>query len=109
MGRSCRRWGGAHPYEYFAESIINPNAVINHDAKEKGYTGPDGKSKMPDYNETFTVTSTRRSHRLSDLTQSGRRSQALTGRTRIVLPQRRKGAKFGKGLVVISTDGRNLS
>ena len=44
-----------HPVEYFAESIINPNAVIYPGDKEKGYLGEDGKSKMPDYNEVLTV------------------------------------------------------
>jgi len=39
---------GIHPVVYFAESIINPNAVIDHDAKKFGYVGEDGKSKMPD-------------------------------------------------------------
>ena len=44
--------GGMHPPEYFAQSIIDPNAVI---LDEPGYTGPDGKSKMPDYTESMSV------------------------------------------------------
>jgi hypothetical protein len=36
--------------------------VIDHDAKEKGYAGADGKSKLPEYNDTFTV------RQLADLT-----------------------------------------
>lgn len=55
VGPELAQMAGLHPVEFFAESIINPNAVIDHDAKEKGYVGTDGKSKMPDYNDTFTV------------------------------------------------------
>lgn len=44
--------GSHHPAEYFAESIINPNAVI---ITEKGYTGADGLSIMPDYRDSLTV------------------------------------------------------
>jgi hypothetical protein len=41
--------------EFFAESIVNPNAVIDGDAKELGYLGEDGRSKMPDYTVVLTV------------------------------------------------------
>ncbi len=41
-----------HPPEFFAESIINPNAVID---KGRGYEGPDGSSKMPSFNGIMTV------------------------------------------------------
>ncbi|HYB74940.1 MAG TPA: c-type cytochrome [Candidatus Sulfotelmatobacter sp.] len=44
--------GGMHPPEYFAQSIIDPNAVI---LDEPGYTGPDGRSRMPDYSESMSV------------------------------------------------------
>jgi len=44
--------GSHHPPEYFAESILNPNAVI---VTGPGYTGPDGLSIMPDYRESLTV------------------------------------------------------
>lgn len=44
-----------HPVEFFAESVMNPNAVIDPDAKGKGYLGDDGKSKMPDYSDSLTV------------------------------------------------------
>jgi mono/diheme cytochrome c family protein len=47
--------GGMHPVEFFAESVITPNAVIDPNAKEKGYLGDDGKSKMPNYNDGLTV------------------------------------------------------
>ncbi len=40
--------GSHHPAEYFAESIINPNAVI---VEGPGYLGPDGRSIMPAYPE----------------------------------------------------------
>ena len=62
VGPELAQMAGLHPPEYFAESIINPNAVLDHDAKEKGYVGADGKSKMPDYNDTFSV------RQLADLT-----------------------------------------
>jgi mono/diheme cytochrome c family protein len=55
VGPELAQMAGMHPPEFFAESIINPSAVIDHDAKEKGYVGADGKSKMPDYNDTLTV------------------------------------------------------
>lgn len=45
--------GAAHPAEYFAEAIVNPNRVI---LIGPGYTGPDGLSKMPSYNDDLTVT-----------------------------------------------------
>ena len=41
-----------HPPEYFAEAIINPSGVIE---EGKGYRAPDGKSKMPSYNDLVTV------------------------------------------------------
>ena len=41
-----------HPPEYFAEAIINPNAVVEDG---KGYRAPDDKSKMPSYNDLVTV------------------------------------------------------
>jgi mono/diheme cytochrome c family protein len=45
--------GAHHPAEYFAEAIVNPNSVI---IDEPGFTGPDGRSKMPTYNDDLTVT-----------------------------------------------------
>jgi len=62
VGPELAQMAGLHPAEYLAESIINPNAVIDHDAKEKGYLGDDGHSKMPSYNDTLTIT------QLADLT-----------------------------------------
>lgn len=41
-----------HEPEYFAESIIHPGAVIE---KGKGYSAPDGSSKMPSFNDSMTV------------------------------------------------------
>ena len=38
--------GSHHPPEYFAESILNPNAVR---IEGPGYLGTDGSSKMPSY------------------------------------------------------------
>jgi hypothetical protein len=39
-----------HPAEFFAESIVNPRAVI-----DRGYAAPDGSSKMPSFNDSMTV------------------------------------------------------
>jgi len=47
--------GGMHPAEYFAESIVNPNAVI---VTAPGFTGPDGLSIMPDFRDSLTLADT---------------------------------------------------
>lgn len=52
LGPELSAMGPLHEPEYFAEAIIHPNAVIE---KGKGYSGPDGSSKMPSYNDTVTV------------------------------------------------------
>jgi L-cysteine S-thiosulfotransferase len=52
VGPELSVMAAAHSPEYHAESIINPNAVID---KGKGYEGPDGSSKMPSYNDDLTV------------------------------------------------------
>lgn len=44
--------GSHHPAEYFAESIVNPNRVI---LTGPGYTGADGRSKMPGYADTMSL------------------------------------------------------
>ena len=46
VGPELTGMGSHHPAEYFAESILSPNAVI---LEGPGYTGPDGKSIMPSY------------------------------------------------------------
>ncbi|HEX6211149.1 MAG TPA: c-type cytochrome [Methylomirabilota bacterium] len=51
-GPALTGMGGHHPAEYFAESILNPNAVIVDGA---GHTGPDGRSIMPDYRDSLTL------------------------------------------------------
>jgi hypothetical protein len=43
VGPELSQMAGMHPVEFFAESIINPNAVIDPEDKEKGYVGEDGK------------------------------------------------------------------
>ena len=55
VGPELSQMAGMHPPEFFAESMINPNAVIDPKAKELGYVGEDGKTKMPDYSDAFTV------------------------------------------------------
>ena len=47
--------GAMHPAEYFAESIVNPNAVI---ISVPGFTGPDGLSIMPDFRDSLTLAET---------------------------------------------------
>ena len=52
VGPELTGMGGMHPAEYFAESILSPNAVI---LDGPGYTGPDGKSIMPSYADSLSV------------------------------------------------------
>jgi mono/diheme cytochrome c family protein len=55
VGPELSQMASMHPVEFFAEAIMNPNVVIDPDAKKKGYLGDDGKSKMPNYNDVLTV------------------------------------------------------
>src|SRR5713226_113489 len=55
VGPELSQMAGMHPAEFFAESIINPNAVIDPKGKELGYLGEDGRSRMPAYNSLLTV------------------------------------------------------
>jgi hypothetical protein len=52
VGPELTGMGGQHPAEYFAESILSPNAVI---LEGPGYVGPDGKSIMPSYADSLSV------------------------------------------------------
>jgi mono/diheme cytochrome c family protein len=52
VGPELTAMGSHHPAEYFAESILSPNAVI---LEGPGYTGPDGKSIMPGYADSLSV------------------------------------------------------
>ena len=54
-GPALAGMGGHHPAEYFAESIVNPNAVI---VTGPGHTGPDGLSIMPDFRDSLTLAET---------------------------------------------------
>lgn len=45
--------GSHHPAEYFAESILSPNAIIVEGA---GFLGPDGRSIMPSFADALSVT-----------------------------------------------------
>lgn len=51
-GPALTGMGDHHPAEYFAESILNPNAVI---VTGSGHTGPDGLSIMPDFRDSLTL------------------------------------------------------
>ena len=55
IGPELSQMAGMHPPEFFAESIINPNAVIDPQDKEAGFLGADGKSRMPTYSDVLTV------------------------------------------------------
>lgn len=50
VGPELSQMGPLHPLEYFTESTINPDVV-----GAKKYRGPDGKSKMPTFNQDMTV------------------------------------------------------
>jgi hypothetical protein len=52
IGPELSVMGPLHDTEYFAEAILNPNAVIE---KGKGYEAADGSSKMPSYNDLVMV------------------------------------------------------
>ena len=47
--------GALHSPEFFAESIINPGAVIE---RGRGYAAADGSSKMPSYGDALTLQET---------------------------------------------------
>ena len=51
VGPELTGMGGHHPVEYFAQSIVDPNAVI---VAGPGFVGPDGRSIMPDYRDSLT-------------------------------------------------------
>jgi uncharacterized protein involved in high-affinity Fe2+ transport len=51
IGPELTGMGVHHPAEYFAQSIVDPNAVI---LAGPGYVGADGRSIMPDYRDSLT-------------------------------------------------------
>lgn len=53
VGPALTGMGAHHPAEYFAQSIVDPNAVI---LSGPGFVGPDGRSVMPDYRDAVTFT-----------------------------------------------------
>jgi Cytochrome c len=52
VGPELSGMGPLHEAAYFAEAIINPNAVIE---TGKGYEAADGASKMPSFNDLVTL------------------------------------------------------
>ncbi len=52
VGPELTGMGAQHPAEYFAQSIVDPNAVI---LAGPGWLGPDGRSTMPDFRDSLTV------------------------------------------------------
>jgi mono/diheme cytochrome c family protein len=55
IGPELAQMAGSHSVEFFAESIANPNAVIDRAAKTDGHVGADGRSLMPSYADILTV------------------------------------------------------
>ena len=53
VGPELTGMGGHHPAEYFAQSIVDPNAVI---LAGTGFVSADGRSVMPDYRDSLTFT-----------------------------------------------------
>ncbi|MBT3435957.1 MAG: c-type cytochrome [Nitrospinaceae bacterium] len=51
VGPELSQMGPMHPVEFFAESILNPNAQISF-SRDKS---PEGNSKMPSYNEIMSL------------------------------------------------------
>lgn len=51
LGPELTGMGGHHPPAYFAEAILNPDAVL---IDAPGYVGDDGHSRMPSYPEMTT-------------------------------------------------------
>jgi sulfur-oxidizing protein SoxX len=51
LGPELSAMAGHHDVEFFAESIVNPNAVV--DVAE--WRAPDGTSRMPSFNDSLTV------------------------------------------------------
>ncbi len=52
VGPALSDVGRHHPAGYLFESVVNPNAVI---VEAPGYTGPDGRSSMPDYRDRLSI------------------------------------------------------
>ena len=52
VGPELSQMAPLHDAQYFAESLINPSAVIE---KGKGYQAVDGSSKMPSFNDSILV------------------------------------------------------
>lgn len=50
-GPELSEMGPHHDVEFFAESIVNPNAVID----EPKFRAADGSSRMPSFNDSITV------------------------------------------------------
>lgn len=52
VGSALTGMGSHHSPDYFAEAVVNPNAVV---VTDPGYTGSDGLSRMPEYGDVLTV------------------------------------------------------
>ncbi|MFQ5683690.1 MAG: c-type cytochrome [Candidatus Binatia bacterium] len=52
VGPELTNIGGIQTLQYLMESIVNPSAVV---VPGKGYSGPDGESKMPEFHDIMTL------------------------------------------------------
>ena len=50
LGPELAQMGAVHPPEFFAESVVNPSAVV-----DAPYRAPDGSSRMPAFNDSMSV------------------------------------------------------
>lgn len=55
IGPELSQMAGSHTLEFFVESIVNPDAVIDAEAREEGHLGPDGRSRMPSFADVLTI------------------------------------------------------
>jgi mono/diheme cytochrome c family protein len=51
VGPELSNMGAMHPLEFFAESVLNPDAVVDKDS----FRAEDGHSMMPSFNNLMTV------------------------------------------------------
>lgn len=68
VGPELTGMGAHHPPAYFAEAILNPDAIL---IEGPGYIGPDGHSVMPDYPDMTTRQLADLVAYLSSLTKGG--------------------------------------
>jgi mono/diheme cytochrome c family protein len=86
VGPELTGMGAHHPPAYFAEAIMNPDAVL---IEGPGYIGPDGHSVMPDYPDMTVRQLGDLVAYLSSLTKGGLHAgHVMSAPTRIAPPER---------------------